>query len=231
MATNTLILRSRDRADGESHKFRITLAHPMQGCWTLEAASIPNSQHQITAANNELLLVKGTATQSIHLPEGYYSHLGLVDALNTALQYEGITAAYAAQTNTLTFTSGSTHFTFDPIQSIGPVIGFTQATPQAGTLVGEPMDLVGPTLCYHVVLDASGCDYPVSDAAGRHATFWIPCNEDSLTHCEYKSGDFRAAQVASFRTPCRELSVRLVDAEHQTVVFCGQEWYMVLRRT
>ena len=76
------------------------------------------------------------------------------------------------------------------------------------------MDLVGAALGFHVILDAPGIDYPVSDAAGRHASFWIPCNENSPTHCEYRSGDYRDAQMVHVRTPCRELSVRLVDADH-----------------
>ena len=59
MATNTLILRSRDRVDGESHHFRLQLAHPLEGCWALEYASIPNGHFTVTATNNALRVATG----------------------------------------------------------------------------------------------------------------------------------------------------------------------------
>jgi hypothetical protein len=229
MATNTLILRSRDRVDGESHHFRIQLAHPLQGCWALEYATIPNGHFTITAANNELRVATGGNEHTITVPVGYYSISVLVDALCTGLLPHDIVATYSSLTNRITFAAPQV-FALSGASTIGPLVGVTTDRGFELSHTGDPVDLIGSTLCFHLVIDAPGCDYPVSDAAGRHATYWVPVSEDSLMHCEYKSGDYHTAQVAHFRTPCREITVRLVDAEHTTMELQGQEWFAVLRR-
>ena len=229
--TDTLILRSHDRADGTSHQFRLALSQALEGRWALEYASIPNTAFQITTSNNTLLVTQSGALHSVVVPSGYYSHVGMVAAVQVALRQVDASSqvTYSSLTNRMTITAG-TAISFGGGQSMGPVIGITADTASLTAHTGVEVDLVSRSLCFHIVIDTPGCSYPVSDAAGRHATYWVPVSQDSMVHCEYKSGDFRGQQTALFRTPTREIHCRIVDSDHATMDLRGQEWWAVLRR-
>ena len=228
-----LLLRSADRVSGTSSDFRVRLNnHPIQGRFTLQHVTIPNSLFTLTSTTNGLAIRIGGVSSSVAITEGQYTAAGLTTAVQTALQTVDATLScvLSALTNKVTIARGAGNCELLMAQStIAPILGFAAADTVDATshTAASVVDPAYRALAFHIVVDAHGATHEIRDAADRHSSFVVPITGNSIDFIQYNVGS-AFTQGITFREPTQDLRVRLVDANFDPVDLSGAEWFMLL---
>ena len=91
----------------------------------------------------------------------------------------------------------------------------------------EILDLAGPSLCYHILINNTTSI--VNASTGAHATLALYNTQvNSMGMWEYTQEHF--TQTVQFREPTRELHIRIVDSNFAALPLKGN-WSIVLRPT
>ena len=233
-----LCLRSRDREPGgSSSNFRLRLNQPIQGCYWLSHAMIPNSSFNVDQHNSTIAVeVDGEVRTATVLP-GHHTSETLIARLESALRQQ-VDDDLRVQQVALTlrvriYMLNGRMFRLrfqDLPNSIAPVLGFPRAdsvlAPQhEGT---ELLDLTHDQLTFNVVVSAPGVAFGITNSKGHHSSFQIANEENSLEYVSWNENQF-FPQGILFRSPVRELRVQLVDADFRPVDLQGAEWHMLWR--
>ena len=227
-----LCIRSKDRHTGGSSSFTIKLNQHIEGVYELQHCLIPNAQYTVDSTCSSMRVQVGATTHTLTMPVGYYSAGTLMAAVQLQLQTAaaGFTCTYSVLTGKVTIEMASAFALrwANLDNSLASILGFDKAdTPTATQATGSNLlDLSAKNLTFNILIDCPGVDYGVTNTDGHHASFVVPCNEDSGQYVSYDVRN-RWSQRVKFRSPVRELNVSLRDADFNPVSLQGGEWHMI----
>ena len=233
-----LIIRSQDRYQGDPSDFRLRLSDRMQGRYRLEHAALTNTVYTIHQGHNAVMFNHNGTVHTAQLADGFYNSGTIAGELQRCMQ---------AATSDTTFSVlydprlGKLYVQFMQSPSITMLgaeslpnscmraLGFhrNKTTATVRLDADEILDLAGPSLCYHILINNETSI--VNAVSGAHATLALYNTQvNSMGMWEYTQEHF--TQTVQFREPTRELHIRIVDSNFDPLPLKG-EWSIVLRPT
>ena len=233
-----LIIRSKDRYQGDASDFRLRLSDRMQGRYRLEHAALTNTVYTIHQGHNSVMFSHNVNVNTVQLDDGFYDAGGITGELQQKMRAAAgdstFSIAYDSQLGKLYIqfmqSATITMLGAEALQnSCMRALGFhrnkTSATDRLDA--DEILDLAGQSLCYHILINNETSI--VNASTGAHATLALWNTQvNSMQMWEYTQEHFK--QTVEFREPTRELHIRIVDSNFDPLPLRG-EWSSVLRPT
>ena len=229
-----LAIRSSDRTSGTPSDYRIRLQQPISGTWECVHCLIPNTIYSVRDDCNKVRFALGGATHELALTPGFYGVDTLVAGLQTLLRTVdgGFTVTYDALTArvAISHTSMFELLWASLAHSLAPVLGYAEVDTGTGTahVAGGTVELTRDHLSFNVVVGPN-TSYGITDTAGRHSTFLVSNTENTLDYISWNASQSYRQRVL-FRTPTRELTVKLQSASYRDVDLNDGEWLMLWSR-
>lgn len=226
-----LLLRSQDRAQGETHNFKIKSERIMQGLYEIKYITLANTFYNVNSENNEIVY-NGI---SLFVPEGNYNNNTLPSAIKTLLDGELLdvfTVSVSDTTSKLTISSDtSTNFILTFPNGFNDIIGFNENgyignSTYTGFKVIQTNNLLSVGID---VLESSYLNVTNYKDDSKGATVYLPFNENYGIYTTYKDDDLR--QFIKFEKPVRSLTVQIKDlSTNELLDNNGANWEMLLKR-
>ena len=204
-----LLLRSQDRASGETHNYKIKSERILQGIYEVKYITLANTFYNVTTENNEIVYNGG----SIFLDVGHYTSNTLPNAIKTLLDGElsdTYTVTISSTTSRLTIASDTTtNFTWDFPDGLNEVLGFPATNAGASSYTGTGVIQTSKLSVGVDILESSHLNVSNYKDDTTGSTLYLPFDENYSVYSTYKDDDLR--QYIKFNKPVRNITVQIKD--------------------
>lgn len=229
---SVLLINSKDRIQGDSNQFSITLPAPYNNVRAIEllSAYIPNTVYNINSSNNTIIFNEGGSNLTATLTVGAYSIYDLITELETQLDAAGAntyTVTYNVKTFRLTITSTANYTIIN--SPLLYTIGFEPKLVAGLSFTANYAVRLQIPKSYMIQIQELSNDFARSTASNVYANFIITSqiNTSDIDY-HFQKTHYNVFENSNLKTLTR-LSISLFDDTGALLDLNGSDWSFQLK--